>query len=73
IKSKLSELLREMGTSTIIVSHQLEELLAITDRCLIMTPKPSRIAEEVSIKGLHLEDRLERVRGILLRMIEGRI
>lgn len=71
IKSRLSELLRDLNASTIIVSHQLEELLAITDRCLIMTPKPSRIAEEVVLRGLNLEERLERVRGVLLRMIEG--
>ncbi|MEM0042175.1 MAG: ATP-binding cassette domain-containing protein [Candidatus Korarchaeum sp.] len=71
IKSTLNELLRELGSSTIIVSHQLEELLAIADRCLIMTPKPSRIAEEAVLRGLSLEDRLERVKSILLRMIGG--
>ena len=69
MKSALSKLLREMGSSTIIVSHQLEELLAIADRCLIMTPRPSRIAEEVFLKGLKLEERLERVKEILLRMM----
>ncbi len=69
IRSTLSELLRELNSSTIIVSHQLEELLAIADRCLIMTPRPSKIAEEVVLRGLDLEDRLERVKGILLRMI----
>lgn len=73
IRSTLNKLLRELGSSTIIVSHQLEELLAMADRCLIMAPKPSRIAEEVMLKGLSLEDRLERVRFILLRMIEGNI
>lgn len=71
IKLALSKLLREMNSSTIIVSHQLEELLAVADRCLIMTPKPSKIADEVTLRGLKLEERLERVKGILLRMING--
>lgn len=69
IRSSLAYMLRELSASTVIVSHQLEELLAIVDRCLIMTPKPSKISEEVLLRGLPIEDRLERVRDILLRTI----
>lgn len=69
MKSGISKLLRDLNSSTLIVSHQLEDLLSIADRCLVMTPKPSRIADEVILRGLKLEERLDRVKDILLKMI----
>lgn len=57
--------------STIIVSHQLEELLPLTDRVYVLTPKPARIADEIDLSGMNLERRLDRVKEALHLILIG--
>ncbi len=59
----------EYGLSTVIVSHQLEELLPLADRVYVLTPKPARVAEEIDLRGMDLERRLERVKEALLHIL----
>ncbi len=59
----------EYGLSTVIVSHQLEELLPLADRVYVLTPKPARVAEEIDLRGMDLEERLERVKEALLHIL----
>ncbi|PNV77386.1 MAG: hypothetical protein C0200_06415 [Thermoproteota archaeon] len=69
LRSSLADLLREKGISAVIVSHQLEDLLAITDRCIVMTPKPSRVRAELQMRGMELEDRVNAIKDVLIGMI----
>ncbi|MDK2371801.1 MAG: ATP-binding cassette domain-containing protein [Candidatus Korarchaeota archaeon] len=59
----------EYGLSTVIVSHQLEELLLLADRVYVLTPKPARVAEEIDLRGMDLERRLERVKEALFHIL----
>ncbi len=74
-RSSLREALRwiwdEYGLSTVIVSHQLEELLPLADRVYVLTPKPARVSEEIDLGGMDLERRLERVKEALLHILSG--
>ncbi len=59
----------EYGLSTVIVSHQLEELLPLADRVYVLTPKPARVAKEIDLRGMDLERRLERVKEALFHIL----
>ncbi len=59
----------EYELSTVIVSHQLEELLLLTGRVYVLTPKPARIAEEISVEGMDLKSRLDRVKEALYHIL----
>jgi len=69
LRSSLANLLRERGMSAIIVSHQLEDLLTVVDRCVVMTPKPSRIRAELRLRGMGLEDRINALKDVLIGMV----
>jgi ABC-type nitrate/sulfonate/bicarbonate transport system ATPase subunit len=69
LRSSLADLLRERGISAIIVSHQLEDLLTVVDRCLVMTPKPSKIGAELNMRGMGLEERVNSLKDVLMRMV----
>ncbi len=69
LREALNWIWDEYGLSTVIVSHQLEELLPLADRVYVLTPKPARVAEEIDLRGMDLERRLERVKEALLRIL----
>ncbi len=69
LRKALNWIWDEYGLSTVIVSHQLEELLPLADRVYVLTPKPARVAEEINLMGMDLERRLERVKEALLHIL----
>ncbi|HDI74082.1 MAG TPA: ATP-binding cassette domain-containing protein [Candidatus Korarchaeota archaeon] len=69
LRAAMRQIWNSSNLSTVIVSHQLEELLPLADRVYVLTPKPARIAEEIDMRGMNLEARLERVKEALLRML----
>ena len=76
-RESLREVMRRIwedgGISTIIVSHQLEDLLPLADRVYVLTPRPATVAEEIDMRGMGLEERLDKVRDALLRMLSKRL
>jgi len=48
LQEALRTISRVRGVSMLIVSHQVDELIKITDRIYILTPKPSRVRKCVS-------------------------
>ncbi len=70
LKSFLKEVIREGGISTIIVSHQLEDLLTLAERAYLLTHRPSRVAYILNLSGRGLEERVNIVREALLHLIE---
>jgi len=69
LRSSLADLLRERRISAIIVSHQLEDLLTVVDRCVVMTPKPSKVGAELKLRGMGLEDRINALKDVLIGMV----
>ncbi len=69
LRAAMRQIWNSSNLSTVIVSHQLEELLPLADRVYVLTPKPARIAEEIDMRGMNLEARLERVKEAFLRML----
>lgn len=71
LREALSRIWDKYGLSTVIVSHQLEELLPLADRVYVLTPKPARVAEEINLDGMDLDRRLDRVKEALYRILIG--
>jgi NitT/TauT family transport system ATP-binding protein len=57
LQDDLLHLTRELGCTTIFVTHSLYEAAYLGSRIVLMTPRPGRIAEEFA--GSHVDDRLE--------------
>ena len=58
IQNLLLELRKERNTTMILVTHDIDEALYLSDRIVIMTPRPGRISEVLEIR-----DRFPRERG----------
>ena len=58
IQNLLLELRKERNTTVILVTHDIDEALYLSDRIVIMTPRPGRISEVLEIR-----DRFPRERG----------
>ena len=72
IQNMLLDLRRERNTTMILVTHDIDEALYLSDRIVIMTPRPGRISEVLEIKDDFPRDRgsahfLELRRNILER------
>jgi len=52
IENSLIELWQKMRQTVIFVTHNLEEAVYLADRILVMTPKPTKIKEEVMVSHL---------------------
>jgi ABC-type nitrate/sulfonate/bicarbonate transport system ATPase subunit len=52
IENSLIELSRRTRQTVIFVTHNLEEAVYLSDRILVMTPKPTTIKQEVSVHHL---------------------
>jgi NitT/TauT family transport system ATP-binding protein/sulfonate transport system ATP-binding protein len=59
IQEKLLELQRKSGTTMILVTHDVEEAIYLSDRVVIMTPRPGKIREILEIDMKHPRDRGE--------------
>ena len=49
LEDEVLKLWRETGATVIFITHNVEEAVYLAQRCLIMSPKPTTIKEEVSI------------------------
>jgi ABC-type nitrate/sulfonate/bicarbonate transport system ATPase subunit len=49
LQDKLLELWKERGTTTILVTHDVDEAVYLSDRIVVMTPRPGRIEEVLSV------------------------
>lgn len=57
IQDKLLELKKENDTTMILVTHDVDEAIYLSDRIVIMTPRPGKISEIKSIHMSHPRDR----------------
>ncbi len=57
IQDKLLELKKENDTTMILVTHDVDEAIYLSDRIVIMTPRPGKISEILSIRISHPRDR----------------
>ena len=53
IQDKLLELRKENDTTMILVTHDVDEAIYLSDRIVIMTPRPGKISEILTIKMPH--------------------
>ncbi|MBQ2561608.1 MAG: ABC transporter ATP-binding protein, partial [Fibrobacter sp.] len=72
IQNLLLELRKERNTTMILVTHDIDEALYLSDRIVIMTPRPGRISEVLEIRDCFPRERgsaqfLEKRRNILER------
>lgn len=49
----LLKLRKELGSTTLLVTHDIDEALYLADRILILSKSPAKICEEISLKGIH--------------------
>ena len=78
IQNLLLELRKERNTTMILVTHDIDEALYLSDRIVIMTPRPGRISEVLEIHDSFPRERgsalfLEKRRKILERFDLARI
>ncbi len=50
LQDKLLELWNERGTTTILVTHDVDEAVYLSDRIVIMTPRPGKIESIIEVK-----------------------
>jgi NitT/TauT family transport system ATP-binding protein/sulfonate transport system ATP-binding protein len=53
IQDKLLELWRKNRTTMILVTHDVDEAIYLSDRIVVMTPRPGRIKEVIEVKMPH--------------------
>jgi NitT/TauT family transport system ATP-binding protein/sulfonate transport system ATP-binding protein len=57
IQDKLLEMRKENDTTMILVTHDVDEAIYLSDRIVIMTPRPGRISEIMEVKLPHPRSR----------------
>lgn len=57
MQEKLLELHKKNKTTMILVTHDIDEAIFLSDRIVIMTPRPGRISEIMEVKLSHPRDR----------------
>ncbi len=50
LQHELSRMIRELGATAMLVTHDIEEAVFLSDRVLIMSPRPGRILAEVVVE-----------------------
>jgi NitT/TauT family transport system ATP-binding protein/sulfonate transport system ATP-binding protein len=53
LQDKLLEIWSANGTTMILVTHDVEEAIYLSDRIVIMTPRPGKISEEMKVNFPH--------------------
>src|SRR5829696_9160824 len=79
MQSWLAEVLRQDPHTILLVSHDVEEALYLSDRVLILTPRPGRVAAELRVPSPRARDRaatvtsteFARLRQRALRLLSG--
>lgn len=56
LEDEVLRIWKELGTTVVFITHNVEEAVYLAERVLILTNKPSTIKEEVSIKLPHPRD-----------------
>jgi NitT/TauT family transport system ATP-binding protein len=56
IRDKLQEFFKATGVTMILVSHDLEEAVYLADRILLLTKRPTRVAETVPFNAPRMRD-----------------
>jgi NitT/TauT family transport system ATP-binding protein/sulfonate transport system ATP-binding protein len=73
IQDKLLELRKENDATMILVTHDVDEAIYLSDRIVIMTPRPGKISEIMNIKLSHPRDRggseFLSIRGVILEKL----
>jgi sulfonate transport system ATP-binding protein len=49
LQDKLLELWSQRGTTTVLVTHDVDEAVYLSDRIVIMTPRPGKIEEVLNV------------------------
>ena len=57
LQQQLLELHLNTGSTTLLVTHDVEEAVALADRVIVLSPRPGRIREEVKISLPHTRHR----------------
>ena len=57
MQDKILELQRSQGTTVILVTHDVDEAIYLSDRIVIMTPRPGKISEIMDVNMSHPRDR----------------
>jgi len=50
LRALLQDVLKRLGVTTILVSHDLEESIALADRLLMLTRRPTTVADDVAVE-----------------------
>jgi ABC-type nitrate/sulfonate/bicarbonate transport system ATPase subunit len=58
LQAELVRLLPDIGCTTVLVTHDIEEAVFLADRVLVLSPSPAQIRAEVAVSLLHPRDRL---------------
>ncbi|HIG8795568.1 TPA: ABC transporter ATP-binding protein [Raoultella terrigena] len=59
LQQELLQIHRSAGTTTLLVTHDVEEAVALADRVVVLSPRPGRIREVVSLELPHPRRREE--------------
>lgn len=57
LQQELLQIHQRAGTTTLLVTHDVEEAVALADRVVVLSPRPGRIREVVSLALPHLRQR----------------
>ncbi len=57
LQNKLLEIRAENDATMILVTHDVDEAIYLSDRIIIMTPRPGRVSEVMKVKLPHPRDR----------------
>ena len=53
LQQELLQIHQSTGTTTLLVTHDVEEAVALADRVVVLSPRPGRIREVVSLALPH--------------------
>jgi NitT/TauT family transport system ATP-binding protein len=63
LHADLATMLHRTGTAAVLISHDIEESVTLSDRVLVMSPRPGSIVREVTVDLPHREDPIARRRN----------
>ena len=53
MRTELLRILSQERHTTILVTHDVEEAIALADRVIVLSPRPMRIVDDVSVRLPH--------------------